>query len=206
MAGARFDRIQLLAAFDAIGEAALAASTRLELCVYDGSALMLASNFRFSTEDVDIAALETPWPAWLAEAVAAIAKRNSWHDHWLNDSIEIYLGPNAGLSADHLPFGSFRRASNKTGLLVHVPAGGYILALKLRALRMGDPRKAKSDLDDVRSLLRALKITTADAAIAIMLSYFPKNSGDTEKQRFVLNYLLQQPDGLHAPRYPQSGL
>ena len=41
-------------AFDEIGRAAVAAGTRLQIAVYGGSALMLASNFRFATEDVDV--------------------------------------------------------------------------------------------------------------------------------------------------------
>ena len=44
---AAFDRDQLLDAFDEIGEAAVAADTRLDIAVFGGSALMLASNFRF---------------------------------------------------------------------------------------------------------------------------------------------------------------
>ena len=42
------DRDKLLAAFDEIGRAAVAAGTRLQIAVYGGSALMLASNFRFA--------------------------------------------------------------------------------------------------------------------------------------------------------------
>lgn len=54
---ANFDRHQLLDALDEIGHAAIAADTRLDIAVYGGSALMLASNFRFATEDVDIGSL-----------------------------------------------------------------------------------------------------------------------------------------------------
>ena len=43
-------------AFDEIGRAAAAVDTRLDIAVYGGSALMLASNFRFATEDVDMSA------------------------------------------------------------------------------------------------------------------------------------------------------
>jgi len=46
-----FDRQQLRAAFDEIAHAAVAANTRLEIAVFGGSALILAGNFRFSTED-----------------------------------------------------------------------------------------------------------------------------------------------------------
>ena len=206
MASARFDRNQLLAAFDAIGEAALAAGTRLEICVYGGSALMLASNFRFATEDVDIAPIENPWPDWLRQATAAAAARNGWQENWLNDGIEMYLSPLASGTADHLAFGSFPRQQERPGLVVQIPSARYILALKLRALRMGDSKKAKSDFDDVQALLRSLDITSADEAIAIMLSYFPNSAADTAKQRFVINHLLRQPQGPNAPRYPQTGL
>jgi hypothetical protein len=66
-----FDRDELLAAFDEIAEAAVAAGTRLDIAVFGGSALLLASNFRFTTEDVDIAELGVPWPQWLIDAVGA---------------------------------------------------------------------------------------------------------------------------------------
>ena len=41
-----FDRDALLDAFDRIGRAAVEAGTKLQIAVYGGSALMLASNFR----------------------------------------------------------------------------------------------------------------------------------------------------------------
>jgi hypothetical protein len=63
------DRDKLLQAFDEIGRAAVAAGTRLQIAVYGGSALMLASNFRFATEDVDVSRLEQPWPEWLRSVV-----------------------------------------------------------------------------------------------------------------------------------------
>ena len=206
MSSVSFNRDLLLEAFDAIGKAALDAGTRLEISVYGGSALMLASNFRFSTEDVDIAAIEKPWPAWLQQAAHDLARRNGWHDDWLNEGIAMYLSPQASPSHDHLPFGSFPRQADRPGLIVQIPSARYLLALKLRALRMGDPNKARTDLDDVQALLRTLEITSADAALAVMLSFFPQSATDTAKQRFVINHLLKQPQDDHAPRYPQTGL
>jgi hypothetical protein len=46
---------------------------------------MLASNFRFGTEDVDIAELGEQWPDWLKDVVGGIAVRNGWSNEWLND-------------------------------------------------------------------------------------------------------------------------
>ena len=75
---ASFDRDQLLNALDEVARAAIDAKARLDVAVYGGSALMLASNFRFGTEDVDIAELGQPWPDWLNEVINRIAKRNRW--------------------------------------------------------------------------------------------------------------------------------
>jgi hypothetical protein len=71
------DRDALLDAFDSIGRAAADARTKLQIAVYGGSALMLASNFRFATEDVDVSKLEHPLPDWLERTTAAIAARSA---------------------------------------------------------------------------------------------------------------------------------
>ena len=86
-----FDKEALLNALDQLGKAAVDAGQRLEIAVYGGAALMLASNFRFSTEDVDIAAIEIPWPEWLSKAVCDIADTNRWSADWLNDAVSFHL-------------------------------------------------------------------------------------------------------------------
>src|ERR1700704_6386850 len=112
--GTAFDRDQLLAALNEIGEAAIAARTQLEIAVFGGAALMLASNFRYSTEDVDIAEIGRPWPDWLAEVVARIATRNGWGEHWLNDAVSSFLSPLAQPGKDLVIWGTFPRAADKT--------------------------------------------------------------------------------------------
>jgi hypothetical protein len=74
---AAFDRDALLDAFDRIGRAAILAGTKLQIAVYGGSALMLASNLRFATEDVDVSELEHPLPEWLATIVHQIAEKTA---------------------------------------------------------------------------------------------------------------------------------
>ena len=41
---------------------------------------MLASNFRFATEDVDIARSASEWPDWLTEPLSEIARENDWQE------------------------------------------------------------------------------------------------------------------------------
>jgi hypothetical protein len=198
---ASFDREQLLAALDEIGEAAVAAHTRLDIAVYGGSALLLASNFRFATEDVDIAELGQPWPDWLAESVARIAKDKGWSEDWFNDAVNTFLSPLAQAERDLLFWGTFPRAADKTGLTVFVPTARYLLALKLKALRVAKFKKGTTELEDIAGLLRVLDIKTADEAVGILLEYFPKSVADADKARFVINHILSTGRYPDAPYY-----
>jgi hypothetical protein len=110
---ASFDRDQLLAALDEIGKAAIAACAHLDTAVYGGSALMLASNFRFSTEDVDISEIGRPWPDWLSAVVNRIASANSWQEEWLNDAVTFHLSPLANPARDLVALGTFPRGSEQ---------------------------------------------------------------------------------------------
>src|SRR5947209_18545712 len=143
---AAFDRDALLDAFDRIGYAAVEAGTRLQIAVYGGSALMLASNFRFATEDVDIADIGRQWPAWLTSVVAAIAREKGWGEDWFNDAVSFHLSPLAELQRDHLPFGTFPRRSEAVGLTVFIPTARYLLAMKLKSLRISDFEKGAADM------------------------------------------------------------
>jgi hypothetical protein len=180
---ASFDREQLLAALDEVGRAAIDAKARLDIAVYGGSALMLASNFRFGTEDVDIAELGQPWPEWLSKAVRDIAARNHWSEEWLNDGVNFHLSTHVVPGRDLVSFGTFPRRNEKTGITVFVPTAHYMLALKLKALRVSDFAKGSKDIEDVRNLLAVLGIAEIEPAIEILTEFFPRSGADADKQR-----------------------
>lgn len=180
-----FDREALLDAFDVIAEAAVAAGSRLEIAVYGGSALMLASNFRFATEDVDIAALEKPWPDWLRLAVERIAVVNDWSADWLNEAVQFHLSPLATRAGEHVEFGTFPRSAEEPGLVVLVPSADYMLALKLKAMRYNDPVRGRREMADIGNLMRVLGVSTADEAIVILARFFPKSAEDAVRRRFM---------------------
>ena len=123
---AAFDRGALLDAFDDIGRAAVRAGTKLQIAVYGGSALMLASNFRFATEDVDVSELPRPLPDWLEQVVSELARKHHWRDDWLNDAVVFHLSSLADRAVDHLEFGTFPRDSDEPGLVVSVPTAEYL--------------------------------------------------------------------------------
>jgi hypothetical protein len=56
-----------------------------------------------------------------------------------------------------------------------VPSARYMLALKLKALRVSKYDKGRADLADVESPLSVLGITDADEAIAVLTEFFPNS-------------------------------
>jgi len=199
---AAFDRDALLSAFDQIGRAAAVAGTKLQIAVYGGSALMLASNFRFATEDVDVSELEHPLPGWLAAVVDRLARENGWQDDWFNDGVAFHLSSLADRPRDHLEFGTFPRDATTPGLVVSVPSADYLLALKLKAARVTDPVRGETERLDILNLMKVVGISTADDAIALLGRYFPVSAASSEKQRFLLRNMNRE-GGVDAPEYPR---
>ncbi|MGY8710577.1 hypothetical protein RAD16_32990 [Bradyrhizobium sp. 18BD] len=182
---AALDRDALLDAFDSIGRAAADAGTKLQIAVYGGSALMLASNFRFATEDVDVSKLEHPLPDWLR----------------FKDHVAFHLSP-ADRAADHLEFGTFPRDDTPPGLEVSVPSAAYLLALKLKAFRIADPVRGETERLDILNLMKVVGISTVEEAIALLGRYFPVSAASAEKQRFLLKN-MDLGGGADAPNYPR---
>lgn len=197
------DRDKLLAAFDEIGRAALAANTQLQIAVYGGSALMLASNFRYSTEDVDVSKLEQPLPEWLRDVIERLAAANGWQPDWFNDGVVFHLSALADLGGDHLEFGSFPRG-DAAGLIVYVPTVEYLLALKLKAIRVNDPVRGEQERLDILNLMRVAAIGSPEDAIALLARYFPNSGAAAEKQRFLLKH-MNLDGAIDAPEYPRRG-
>ena len=193
---AAFGRDALLDAFDQIGRAAALEGTRLQIAVYGGSALMLASNFRFATEDVDVSQLEHPLPSWLAAVVDKIARENGWLDDWFNDGVAFHLSSLADRALDHLEFGTFPRDVTPPGLVVLVPSAEYLLALKLKAIRVTDPVRGETERLDILNLMQV------EDAIALLGKYFPVSAASSEKQRFLLKNMNRE-GGIDAPKYPR---
>jgi hypothetical protein len=197
-----FGRDALLDAFDRIGRAAVEAGTKLQIAVYGGSALMLASNFRFATEDVDVSELPRPLPNWLAKIVQEIAKERRWQDDWFNDAVVFHLSSLADRATDHLEFGTFPRDGTPPGLVVSVPTAEYLLALKLKAFRIMDPLRGEAERLDILNLMRVVGLSTAGEAIALLGKYFPLSAASSEKQRFLLKNMDHE-GGADAPKYPR---
>ena len=174
----------------------------MQIAVYGGSALMLAGNFRFATEDVDVSELERPLPNWLAAVVRDISEENHWHEDWFNDGVAFHLSALADRASDHLEFGTFPRDGGPAGLVVSVPSAEYLLALKLKAFRIMDPLRGETERLDILNLMQVVGISTVEDAIALLGRYFPVSAASSEKQRFLLENMNRE-GAAHAPKYPR---
>lgn len=205
------DRKALLEAFDRLGASAAENGSVIDILVYGGSALMFASNFRFATGDVDIAPLGDRKPAWFDDVVSRIASELGFaeEENWLNDAVEVHLSRLATMKDDHWEYGTFPRGGEQVGLRVFLPTAEYMLALKLKAMRVLDPSKGPQEKNDIQNLLHVNGVENVDDAMEILGKYFPVSAKHDDK-RFLLKQLFSfgQHDRkeANAPVYPSRRL
>jgi hypothetical protein len=143
----------------------------IDLAVYGGSALMLASNFRVATRDVD--AVADPDQSIVARLAADIARERNWPADWLNDGVRTYLSPQvSGLHQHHELFRAYP-SEQEPGLRVFGPTPEYILAMKLMAMRI-DPGGGKSDVADIINLIEVVGFKTIEDVIDFAASFYPE--------------------------------
>ncbi len=202
----KFDNEMMGEALDRLAVAVAQVGEKLDVAVYGGSALMLASNFRYASEDVDARVVDRPWPEWLTEAVARIGRELRLDEDWFNDGVLFHLSRHASDETDHVEFGTFPRGAAEVGLRVFVPTAEYMLALKLKAMRVLDPAKGAQEAADIRNLMRVVGVDTPEEAIELMGRYFPQSASSPEKQRFLLRHVLTGEEDRDAPEYPIPGV
>jgi hypothetical protein len=162
-------RDDLVSAFRELGELAARAGKVIDLAVYGGSALMLVSNFRDSSWDMD--AVAAPNQDFIREAALTVAQNRGWADDWLNDGVRTYLSP---LAEDTKSYEFFATYPNEAtpGLRVFVPTPEYMLAMKLMALRV-EPDGGK-DLDDILCLMEVVGIAGQSDMVEAAARFYPE--------------------------------
>jgi hypothetical protein len=177
-----FTKDDLATAFRELGEQA---GKVIDLAIYGGSALMLVSNFRDSSWDID--AVASPDQNFIREAAATVGQKHGWAPDWLNDGVRTYLSPLAEDTHAHELFATYPDET-RPGLRVYVPTAHYMLAMKLMALRI-DTGGGK-DLDDILSLMEVVGLKTKSDIVEAAAKFYPeaKISG---KLRLGLDYVWQ---------------
>lgn len=158
-------------AFMELGTRARHEGKVIDIAVYGGSALMLASNFRVTTRDVDAVAEESQ--ETLTRLAEEVARLRDWPIDWLNDGVRTYLSPHVnGLQEHHALLRTYP-SEQEPGLRVFVPTAEYLLARKLMAMRI-DPAGDKSDIADILNLLEVVGFKTENDVIDFAASFYPE--------------------------------
>lgn len=156
------DRKTLEAALTELGSCALAEGVDLEICIYGGSAMLLAYDSRNATKDVD--AVFNPRDKG-TELAAKVAQNLSLHDDWLNDDVIQFLGPMPTEGRKKLDLGI-------PGLSLFVATASYLLAMK--ALSCRDPLPGyRGDHEDLIFLIRKIGIKSVEEIQEQIDRFFP---------------------------------
>jgi hypothetical protein len=193
-------------AFMELGAQALVDGKVIDLAIYGGSALMLASNFRIATQDVDAVAVRDQ--DYVNRLAAELAARRDWRSDWLNDGVRTYLSPNLeGVERHHELFRAYP-SEQSPGLRVFVPSAEYILAMKLMAMRIDSA--AADDLRDILNLLDVVELKSEEEAVAFAASFYPE-ARISGRLRLGLRELWRRRGELtkdkrdEPPTYPRGG-
>jgi hypothetical protein len=165
-----FDAGALADALDELGRIAHEAGRVIDVAVYGGSCLMLVSNFRIATADVDAVAATDQ--GFLDSAAQTIAARRGWPRDWLNDGVRTYLSPAVEGFAQHTLFRTYP-SEQTPGLRLFVPTPEYMLAMKLMALRI-EPGSDRNDLEDILNLMQVTGLKEKSDIVEFAARFYPE--------------------------------
>jgi hypothetical protein len=145
-------------AFDEMGMLAADRGMTVEIAVYGGSCLILASDIRNASGDVD--AVFLVGGKAVREIADAVAARLGLPRDWINEGVKRMAPPPGDPQPNLILAGEYPRAPySMIGLRVHLPTPAYMLAMKILANRVvEDTDKAESDLNDAVGLMKVTKL------------------------------------------------
>ena len=180
----KLTRQRMVQALNVLGELAEQEGVQLELCLYGGSALLLAYGSRESSKDID--AIIRPSDIG-QRLVKAVAERLGLHPEWLNDDVKRFvsdLGTFAPLQIEELEDAAKRQ------LKITRASAGYLLAMKCLACRLpiaGYP----GDIEDLRFLIHKTSIRTIEQVEREVGRFYP-NDALTLQSKSIIEGLLRE--------------
>ncbi len=167
-------RETILKALQALSDELAHHHTTGELCLFGGTAMMLAFAARPATKDVD--AIFQPTQL-IREAARRVGDSMDLPEGWLNDAAKGFVSSRHETISTGLP-----QFSN---LRLTMPTPEYLLAMKCMASRIGAVEGETDDVADIRFLIRHLKLASAAAVMDIVAAYYPKNQIPVKAQYLI---------------------
>ena len=169
----KLDRATIEAALAALNARLEAEGVTGEMCIFGGTAMILAFDARQATRDVD--AVFRP-PELFRKAAAEIASEMALPPDWLNDGVKGFVSSTPDYVANDLP--------QFPHLRVIRPSAAYLLAMKCMAARV-EGYDSRGDKEDAAFLAKHLGLSTTDEVLEIVTRYYPPNRITIKTQYFV---------------------
>lgn len=168
------DRPTILDALGRLSERLAARGVEGEICLFGGTAMLLAYAARLSTRDVD--AIFEP-ASVIREEAAAIGTALGLPADWLNDGVKGFVSKHHEVVTGNLP--------QFPNLRVTMPVPEYLLAMKAMASRVGGTAGEPSDVADVRLLIEHLGLPSAASVLEVVRRYYPDDRVPVKAQYLV---------------------
>lgn len=181
-------RARIVEALNLLGHLAEQEGVMLELCLYGGTAMMLAYGVRDSTKDMDVIARPSDVTLRLAREVA---ERMGLDPTWLNNEVRHFVsiqGTFAPLEVQGLEEAARRR------LKITRPSASYLLAMKCLAGRSALPGRT-GDLDDIRFLVRKMGLRSTGEVEEHLSRYYPSEALSPRVRESIEGLLAEQKGG-----------
>jgi len=163
----KLTRELILKALTRLGELAFAKGLELHVCIYGGSAMILAYDSRLVSKDVDVIMHPSAEGFALAHQVA---EESGLHRDWLNNDVRYFVSETKdreGRRPLNLPI-------EIKGLKLEVPTANYLLAMKARACREPIPGLSVDEAD-LRFLIRKMGIRSIEEVETVLEQFFPED-------------------------------
>jgi|SRR5688572_20045368 len=145
-----------------------------EVCLFGGTAMVLAFAARLSTKDVDAIFRPT---ALMRNLASYVGEQQRLPENWLNDAVKGYVSARHETTAGNLP--------QFPHLRLTMPVPEYLLAMKCMAARIGSTAGEHSDVPDIRFLIRWLGLRSAQQVLDIVALYYPANRIPVKTQYLI---------------------
>jgi hypothetical protein len=183
----KLTRARIVEALNLLGELAEQEQVTLELCIYGGSAMILAYSARETTKDVDVTAKPSDVALRLARVVA---ERLNLDESWMNNDVRRFVsadGTFAPLEIEEL------EAAAKRRLKIIRPSASYLLAMKCLASRSALPGYP-GDIGDIRFLIQKMGVRSVEQVQEHLQRFYPHEALTPKVREVVEGLLAEQGD------------
>jgi len=155
-------REQILRALSALSDELEKQGIMGEICLFGGTAMVLAFTARLTTKDVD--AIFQP-AATIRELARRIATQLGLPANWLNDGVKGFVSAHHETTTGELP--------QFPHLRMTMPVPEYLLAMKCMAARIaGAGDEEPTDVSDIVFLVRRLGLKSSEEVLDLVGRYY----------------------------------